>query len=64
MATIQLHSEVTINIDNGRATCEINRVELLANAFLKSISRNHDIHDDSATAIKLAKLIGVKIIRH
>jgi hypothetical protein len=62
MTTIQLPSEIQININNGQATCDINRVERIANAFLKTISRNHDVRDDSATAAKLAKLIGGKII--
>jgi hypothetical protein len=62
MATIQLSSDVKITLDNGHATCEIGRIEQLANAFLKSISRNHDIYDDSAAAEKLAKVIGGRIL--
>ena len=62
MATIQLSSNIHITIANGQAICSICRVERLANAFLKTIARNHNIEDDSATATKLAKLIGGKII--
>ncbi|HYF04244.1 MAG TPA: hypothetical protein VEC36_12750 [Patescibacteria group bacterium] len=62
MATIQLPSDVEIIIDNGRAICSICRVERIANAFLKTMARNHKLSDDSVTAAKLTKLIGGKII--
>lgn len=62
MATIKLNDKILIKVDNGRATCDIWHVERLANTFLKTLARNHDIQDNSETAVKLTKLIGGKVI--
>ncbi|MES2764969.1 MAG: hypothetical protein V4642_03820 [Bacteroidota bacterium] len=62
MAIIKLNDKILITVDKGRATCDVCRVERMANTFLKVIARNHDIQDNSETAVKLTKLIGGKII--